>query len=193
MKILVVDDDTVHRSILITSVKTLGYDVLEANNGKKAWEIYKKDNIPIIISDWLMPNINGLDLCRLIRKNKLNKYTYFIMVTVLEGKRNYLKAIEAGVDDFIIKPFDHEELIARLYVAERILNLQTEVATLSGLLPICCYCRKVRDDQNYWDHVENYIERHLQAKFSHGICPDCYERVSKNQLKNLRVKSTHKK
>jgi DNA-binding response OmpR family regulator len=173
--------------MLIKSVKTLGYDVLEANSGKTAWDIYKKENIPIIISDWLMPNINGLELCRRIRKEKRNKYTYFIMVTILEGKRNFLEAIEAGVDDFFSKPFDHDELVARLYVAERILNLQDEVALLSELLPICCYCRKVRDDQNYWDHVENFIERHWQATFSHSICPECYEKISKNQLKSLRL------
>ena len=99
------------------------------------------------------------------------------MVTVLGDKKSYLKAMKAGVDDFIRKPIDHEELAARIHVAERILSLQSEVNMLSGLLPICSYCKKVRDDKNYWDHVENYIERYSNAKFSHGICPDCFAKI----------------
>jgi hypothetical protein len=75
--------------------------------------------------------------------------------------------------------YDEEQLVARLVVAERILNLQTQVHQLSGLLPICCVCKKVRDDQNYWQQVESYISKRTDARFSHGYCPDCYKKVVK--------------
>ena len=87
--------------------------------------------------------------------------------------------MRAGADDFINKPFDEDQLAARLVVAERILNLQSQVSQLSGLLPICCVCKKVRDDQNYWQQVESYISKRTDVRFSHGYCPDCYKKVVK--------------
>ena len=100
-----------------------------------------------------------------------------MLLTSVGGKSGYLVGMRAGADDFISKPFDEEQLAARLVVAERILNLQTQVHQLSGLLPICCVCKKVRDDQNYWQQVESYIAKRTDAKFSHGYCPDCYKKV----------------
>ena len=107
-----------------------------------------------------------------------NKQARAIMLlTSVGGKSGYLVGMRAGADDFINKPFGEEQLAARLVVAERILNLQTQVHQLSGLLPICCVCKKVRDDQNYWQQVESYIAKRTDAKFSHGYCPDCYKKV----------------
>ncbi len=108
------------------------------------------------------------------------------MLTSLEGKGRYLEGMEAGADDFINKPFDKETLAARLRVAERILNLQAEVKQLEGLLPICAYCKKIKDDGNQWQHMESYISRRTEANFSHGICPECYEKHMLPQLQMLR-------
>lgn len=107
-----------------------------------------------------------------------------------------MRGLDAGADDYIIKPFNREELRARVKVGVRILDLQNNLAgrvseleramagvkQLQGLLPICCYCKKIRDDQNYWQQVEGYISRHSEAQFSHGVCPDCFEKIVKPEL-----------
>lgn len=90
--------------------------------------------------------------------------------------------MEAGADDFITKPFDEDLLGTRIRVAERILSLQSEVKQLQGFLPICSYCKKIRDDQNYWKEVEVYIGQHSDARFSHAICPGCFATIVKPQL-----------
>jgi DNA-binding response OmpR family regulator len=87
--------------------------------------------------------------------------------------------MEAGADDFITKPFDSEQLAARIRVAERILKLQSEVKQLAGLMPICSYCKKIRNDKNYWQQVEEYVGQRTDAKFTHSFCPECYEKAIK--------------
>ena len=109
----------------------------------------------MLISDWMMPEMDRLRLLQMIRAEKREKYTYILLLTVLEGKGSYLEGMKAGTDDFITKPFDEEQLAARLSVAERILSLQTEVKQLQQLLPICCYCKKIRDDKNYGNKLKN--------------------------------------
>ena len=101
-----------------------------------------------------------------------------ILLTVLKGKANYLEAIAAGVDDFVSKPYDPDELKARLLVAERIVRLQAHVRRLEGVLSTCMYCKKVRDENKVWVDIEEYITQRSEASFSHDVCPDCYaERV----------------
>jgi response regulator RpfG family c-di-GMP phosphodiesterase len=124
---------------------------------------------------------------------------YLILLTARDTSADVVAGLEAGADAYIGKPFDHEELRARLLAGERILRLETELATrvseleqavalvkhLEGLLPICMYCKKIRDDKNYWHQVERYITEHSAAQFSHGICPECYARVVEPELKQL--------
>jgi len=133
-----------------------------------------------------MPNMDGAELCRRVRSNPQAKYTYVILLTSLEGKEKYLEGMEAGADDFINKPFDRDTLAARIRVAERILALQDEVKQLEGLLPICAYCKKIKDDENHWQHMETYISHRTEANFSHGICPECYQKHMVPQLEQLR-------
>jgi sigma-B regulation protein RsbU (phosphoserine phosphatase) len=123
-----------------------------------------------------MPEMDGLAVCREIRKVPHDNYTYIILLTSLEGKTNYLEAMDAGADDFMTKPFDADELVARLHVAQRILGLRRHVSQLEGLLPICCSCKKIRDGKDNWLRVEKYIEIHSEARFTHGFCPECYEK-----------------
>ena len=147
MRILIAEDDTVSRLLLDTTLKKLGHDVIATENGRDAWGVFQQEHIPIIISDWMMPDIDGLKLCRMVRAENRTKYTYFILLTALGGKGSYLTGMDAGADDFITKPFDKDQLTARLRVAERILQLQSEVKQLEGLLPICMYCKKIRDER----------------------------------------------
>jgi sigma-B regulation protein RsbU (phosphoserine phosphatase) len=125
----------------------------------------------------VMPHVDGLELCRRNRAVKRPQYTRIILLTSVSGKSGYLVGMRAGADDFINKPFDEELLAARLVAAARVLNFQSHVKQLSGLLPICYVCKKVRNDQNYWQQVESYISKRTDARFSHGYCSDCHKKA----------------
>ncbi|HVH08711.1 MAG TPA: response regulator, partial [Gemmatimonadales bacterium] len=125
---------------------------------------------------------DGLELCRRVRQERADGYTYFVLLTGRTGKESYLAAMKAGVDDFVTKPLDPEELEARLQVAERILGLRRKLQQLEGLLPICSYCKRIRDDKENWNSLEGYIEKRSDAQFSHGICPDCHTKHVQPQL-----------
>jgi response regulator RpfG family c-di-GMP phosphodiesterase len=126
-----------------------------------------------------------LELCRRIRAQR-HDYTYFILLSnQATSGENLDQAMAAGVDDFLTKPAKPAELRARLHVAERILNYAIQVRQLQEILPICGYCRKIRDDQNYWSQVEEYFGKQAGVNFSHGVCPDCYNRVLVPQLKEM--------
>jgi DNA-binding response OmpR family regulator len=185
MKILIAEDDMVSRVVLSECLRKMGHDVIAAENGKTAWEAFLAQHTPMLISDWMMPELDGLELCRRIRAESRPNYTYIILLTALSGKAHYLEGMQAGADDFVVKPFDLDELQARLRVGERILSLQQEVRQLRGLLPICSYCKRIRDDRNNWTQIEEYVTQHSEALFSHSLCPECYERELKPQLDNL--------
>jgi phosphoserine phosphatase RsbU/P len=177
MNILAVDDDATLRLLLEATLTRLGHSVALANDGAEALRAFGKCHVPLVITDMLMPEMDGLELCRRIRKADRSQYTYIILLTAVEGKSGYLKGMNAGADDFITKPFDNDVLAARISVAERILKLQSQVKQLAGLLPICALCKKVRDDQNYWHQVESFIARHTDATFTHSYCPDCFKKL----------------
>ena len=128
MKILIAEDDRDSRELLCWILEKLGFQVVATENGKEAWEVFRRGRFRLVISDVLMPEIDGLELCRRIRKHKQSKYTYLIMITALIGKKDYLEGMDAGADDFVTKPFDPDELKARLRVAERIISFQEQVA-----------------------------------------------------------------
>lgn len=186
MRILIVEDDTDCREMLTALLEQENHEVVCATNGREAWNIFHKSPFSVVISDWLMPETNGLELCRRIRASRLTYYPYVILLTALEGKTNYLEAMSAGADDFVSKPYDPDELRARLRVAERIVRLQEHVNRLEGVLPTCMYCKKIRDQRDVWVGIEQYITQRSEASFSHGVCPDCYEQVVKPELGRMR-------
>jgi len=183
--VLVVDDDPVTCATLRALLGGAGYAVTIAPDGLEAWEILQRERIPVVISDWYMPGLDGTELCRRIRARRQDPYVYFILVTSNGGKERFLAGMDAGADDFITKPVDPDELRARIRVAERILGLRHEVQLLEGLLPICSYCKRIRDDGDRWESLESFIEKRSQAQFSHGICADCFTNVVKPQLDEL--------
>jgi DNA-binding response OmpR family regulator len=176
MKILIAEDDPVAAKILQRALEFLGHQVVVAGNGTEAWEAFDREPVRLIVSDWLMPGLDGLELCQKIRARKQTPYTYFILLTAQETRpENYDLATEAGVDDFLTKPLDRPTIRMRLRVAERILKFTTEIRQLKDLIPICAYCRKIRNDDNYWQLVETYINEETGSNFTHGICPTCSE------------------
>jgi DNA-binding response OmpR family regulator len=184
--ILIAEDDLLSQRVLTATLTKLGHGVTVVSNGREAWEALESRHYPILITDWVMPEMDGLELCRALRAARRPKYTYVLLLTALDGKENYLHGMDAGADDYLTKPFELDQLRARLRVAERVIALQEEVRTLSGLLPICSYCKKIRDDQQQWTSVESYVSKRTDALFSHGVCPTCYENTVKPQLEALK-------
>ncbi len=189
MKILLADDDPTMRVVLEGLTSKWGYQPIVAEDGRIALELLKKDDAPnLAIVDWMMPNLTGIEVCHHMKTVSKVRPLYIIMLTASRtGTEDVVAALEAGADDFIMKPFEPTELHARINVGERIIGLQLElqqkikelqdalakIKTLSGLLPICAWCKKVRDDNGYWQNVEHFLHEHSELDFSHGICPDC--------------------
>ena len=197
MKILIAEDDPVSRRVLEATLVKWGYEVVTTGNGSEAWEALAFPEAPrLAILDWMMPGLDGVEICRRVRGRPNPGPLHIILLTARGRQEDVIAGLQAGADDYVTKPFDHEELRARVQVGVRIVELQTmlgarvveleealvRVRQLSGLLPICSYCKKVRDDRNYWQQVEQYVATHTNVQFSHGICPDCYSKVVEPQL-----------
>lgn len=133
MKILIAEDDTISRRLLESFLRKWGYDVLVASDGAEAWEAMHEPEAPnLVISDWMMPNMDGLELCGNIRAMEKSGYTYFIILTAKGRKEDVIEGLEAGADDFLIKPFDQEELKYRVKIGERIIRLEHRILELAG-------------------------------------------------------------
>ncbi len=188
MRILIAEDDFTTRNMLAESVKKNGYEVILCADGAEAMTELQKDDSPkLALLDWMMPKVDGLEIIQKIRKIKSQYVLYIIMLTIKDNKNDIIKALDSGADDYLVKPFDMGELLARLNVGKRMMAVQDELAAriyelesankhiehLEEILPICSYCKKIRNNSGDWDQIEIYISEHSQTQFSHGICPDC--------------------
>ncbi len=194
MRILIADDDRVAIQILSQTLKRWDLKVTAVDNGTRAWDALKTTDEPTLaILDWMMPELDGTEVVRRVRLERPLANVYLILLTALESRKDIVAGLDAGADDYIVKPFDPDELRARVNVGIRVLTLQerladrvaelesalTKVKTLHGLLPICSYCKRIRGDDQYWQSVDAYIAEHSDAQFSHGICPTCFVEVDK--------------
>jgi len=201
MKVLIADDDLVTLRLLEVTLKSWGYEVCTATDGVEALRIIEEGARPeMALLDWQMPGRDGPEVCRNIRARPQGLPVYIILLTSLGGRQDIIQGLQSGADDYVTKPFDRDELRARLDVGRRIVELQLSLAArvqqleealvrvkqLQGLVPICSYCKKIRNDKNFWQQVEAYVSEHSEAKFSHGICPECFENIVKPQLDQLR-------
>ena len=201
MKILIADDDAMARRLLEGVLLEWGYEVLVTGDGLEAARILtSEDPPPVAILDWAMPGMTGVDVCRRVRETPSASTLYLLLLTARGEQDDVVAALEAGADDFVVKPFHPPELRARVRVGERIARLQrslaarvaaleralAQVTDLQGLLPICMYCKKIRTDSNYWQKVESYIAERSGATFSHGICPECVETRVRPELDRAR-------
>lgn len=192
MKILVAEDEATSRMLLGDLLGEWGFTVVSAEDGNEAWEILSSPESPgLAVLDWMMPGVDGLELCRRVKSREDTPYVYTLLLTSKSGKEDIVEGLDAGADDFLTKPVDPGELRSRLAVGQRILKYEatlaekiTELAdalskirTLSGLMPICSVCKSVRDDKGYWSEIEAYIHHHSDAELSHSLCPDCEKKA----------------
>lgn len=197
MHVLIVESDPATRHMLEKTVAKEGYQTVIAADNVEAWEKLQTQSEPVVmICDWMSAGINGTNICRYIQKSLPSNLIYIIILTDKNHKEHTTKALKAGANDFIIRPFSQVELQARIKMGTRILDLQKNLAEqiqelentrqhlkqLHRLLPICSFCKKIRNDKEYWQQVETYIGSHLEAVFNHCICPDCYQKFVEPEL-----------
>jgi len=192
MRILIADDDITSRSVLSAVLQKNGHEVVEACDGTEALAVLEGTDAPrIAILDWMMPGIDGVDLCMRVRARETDRPPYLMILTTRGEKTDVSAGLRAGANDYIAKPFNAVELAARVEVGCRYVELEDRLAakvrelreamaqikTLSGIVPICSSCKKIRDDAGYWRQVEIFIGEHSDAQFTHGICPECMAKL----------------
>ena len=192
MQILIADDDPISRRLAIHALAGCGADVAVVEDGQSAWmQIQERTQSTVLILDRMMPELDGVDLCRRARLLPSFPPLYILMVTSAAETADITAGLDAGADDYVVKPFKAAELKARAQVGIRMVALQESMARrlaeleqalanvkqLRGLLPMCSYCKKIRVDDKYWQQLEGYLTDHSDAEFSHGICPECFPSV----------------
>jgi sigma-B regulation protein RsbU (phosphoserine phosphatase) len=204
MKILIAEDDEVSARLMTIRLTQWGYEVICVSTGVQACETLQETAAPqLALIDWMMPEMDGIEVCRQVRASLIDSPLYLILLTARGAQEDIVKGMEGGADDYIVKPFHPQELKVRIGAGVRMIQLQnalkervaelqeaiSKVRLLQGLLPICSYCKKVRDDQDYWHKLETFISHHSGAEFSHGICPPCYEHHIQSEFDKLYPKS----
>ncbi|MDD5679205.1 MAG: response regulator transcription factor [Kiritimatiellae bacterium] len=201
MKILIAEDDLLSQVMLKAMVARAGYEPVVTGDGLGAYDMLCKPDAPkLAILDWMMPGMDGVDVCRKVRKIITNNPPYLVLLTSRDNREDIVNGLKSGANDYIVKPYDIEELYVRIGIGRKVVELQSslvgriaelqdalaQIKTLRGLLPICMYCKKIRDDKQYWRQVESFISEHSEAQFSHSICPDCYKKYAQPALDNMK-------
>lgn len=177
MNVLLVDDEEDLRSLLSAELRADGWDVLCAPDAESAWDLIARQKTHLVVCDWILPGLDGLELCRRVRALRGASYVYFILMTGARLKReDGHEAMRAGIDDLLIKPLDLTQLSLRLRAAQRVLAYANRLRELEGVIPICSYCRRLRDEKDCYDKMEKYFLKHAGVLFSHGVCPECLAR-----------------
>lgn len=200
-RVLIADDDVIARRFLESALTKSGYELTVVSGGDEAWQVLSGQDVPTVaVLDWMMPGLTGLEVCERVRAADLPVSPYLIVLTSRGETGDVVRALRAGADDHITKPFELAELQARLTVGVRIVTLQqqlaervraleealTHVQQLQGLIPICTWCRQVRSDGNFWEQAESYLSKRSGLQFTHAICPSCRERET-GKLKQFRA------
>ena len=188
--VLIVDDISENLQVLGNLLRDLDCRIAFATGGKQALGMLDELTPDLILLDILMPDMNGLDVCKQLKASESTKSIPVIFLTAKDDQQDVVQGLRAGAVDYVTKPFNADELRARVSthlelklfrdkqarLIEELRQALDEVKNLSGLLPICSYCKKIRDDDGYWQKVEQYLSAHSKAQFSHSICPECLEK-----------------
>ena len=191
IRVLIADDDRMATRIVAATLPARSFDVSVVHDGEAAWTHLTERRPQLAILDWEMPGVDGPELCRRARQAVECAGVYIILLTGREGRANLIHGLGAGADDYVTKPFDREELQVRVQVGARVAALQQRLAErvtelqealdhvrqLEGFIAICSYCKRIRSDAQQWEQMEQYISDHSHAQFSHGVCPECFEKM----------------
>ena len=187
-RVLVADDERATRMALEFGLRKHGLDVVTVEDGAAARELMLGDAPPqVLVLDWCMPGMTGPELCAWVRRQPALSACYLILITARDRTEDMLAGMAAGADDFVRKPFQIEEIVARVNAGRRLASLQASLATrlaelesalsevrqLRGLIPICSHCHSIRSGPEDWLKLEAYLEQHSDATFSHSICDSC--------------------
>jgi len=198
-RILIVDDTPANIHVLAEALGD-NYDIRIATDGQMALELSNSHEKPdIILLDIMMPGMDGYEVCRRLRDNAETRDIPVIFVTALLESENEIHGLGMGAIDYITKPIIPSIVNLRVrnqlelkrqrdLLTQQNLELEAALANvklLEGFLPICMYCKKIRKDDNAWQQLESYISQHSEAKFSHGICPECYS-IQKNEMQKAK-------
>lgn len=189
--VLVVDDRHADRTLLTEILVREGYHVRPVENGELALASVVAQPPQLILLDIQMPEMDGFEVFRRLKAREESRDIPIMFISAATEMENKLTGLRLGAVDFVTKPFQREELLAKVRTHVELSLLRSQLAqqtadlrdalakvrTLSGFIPICASCKKIRDDQGFWNQIERYISEHSDAQFSHGICPDCMQRL----------------
>ena len=192
ISILIIDDS---KDILLATSRLLrnaGYQVSEAEDGRSGLAALAEQRPDLVLLDVQLPDISGYEICRRIKADSTTKSSYVLMLSnQMNSSDHQAQGLEIGADGYVSRPIANRELLARVQAMARIIRAEQErdrlidelqralamIKTLRGMLPICAACKKIRNDSGYWEEVELYVKKHSDAEFTHGICPDCEQRL----------------
>lgn len=196
--ILIVDDISQNIQVLGSILPRDSFDISYATDGRQALEMVASEAYDLILLDIMMPGMDGFEVCRRIQQMPEKKEIPIIFLTARSQKQDIVQGLDTGAVDYVTKPFNAAELRARVKthlqlkkarerIEEQKNNLEAlnqelqdaleKIKTLEGIIPICCVCKNIRNDKGYWEQIEAYMAQHSNAQFSHGICPDCCEKL----------------
>lgn len=205
LNVLVVDDQPVNLKLVCTILASLPINIITAENGKEALELAKENKFALILLDVQMPEMDGFETANALRKNEKTVFTPIIFVTAIStDAENIRKGYESGAVDYLLKPvtpyilkskvkifLDLEEQTKVIKDQKKLLKEKNkelrivldEIRALKGLIPICSWCKNIRNDDGYWEKVEEYVERVSAAEFTHGVCPECSKKLKEEMEK----------
>lgn len=207
IQILVVDDDS---DILFASIRALkkqGYDMLEAATGSECLKMVKQECPALILLDVDLPDITGTNICEQLKNDPEYKQIHIMMMSGVKiSSDDQADGLDAGADGYIARPVSNREIVSRVNamarliraersVADYILKLETateRIKVLSGILPICMYCKEIRDDEGYWSQLEKFITENSEAEFSHGICESCMKEKYGTEMTEIVISQCEK-
>jgi len=189
--ILVIDDEPITLFATARLLRSAGYTIFEADSGESCLSLAREKKPDLILLDVQLPDMLGYEVCRRIKGDDELRQSYVVLLSgVMTSSDNQSEGLELGADGYLTRPIANRELLARVQAMVRIIRAERErdllikklqealatIKTLSGMLPICASCKKIRDDQGYWEEVELYVKKHSSAEFTHGICPACLKK-----------------
>jgi DNA-binding response OmpR family regulator len=207
-RVLVTDDNPEIRLMSTMLLRRAGYEVIEASTGQECLDAVLIHHPDLILLDVMLPDMTGTHVCRQIKNDENCKDIFVILTSGIRiSSQSQAEGLDTGADGYIVKPITNKEFLARIQAGERIKRAEdalrekerqqqalisqleealSEIKTLKGCIPICATCKKIRDDEGYWEYLEAYISKHTDATFTHGICPACFEKAKAEMKKILK-------